>query len=45
MAKAAGSNKMLVGPEIDKGKENSLGYYHFHVYGRKKKGHVYFLFW
>jgi hypothetical protein len=46
VAKAAYSNKKPVGPEIDKGKENTLGYYyHFHVYGRNKKGHVYFLFW
>ena len=46
VAKAAYSNKSPVGPEIDKGKENVIGYYyHFHVYNRKKKGHVFFLFW
>ena len=46
VAKAAYSNKTPVGPEIDKGKENALGYYyHFHVNGRRKKGHVFFLFW
>ena len=46
VAKAAYSNKSPVGPEIDKGKENVIGYYyHFHVYKRKKKGHVFFLFW
>ena len=46
VAKAAYSNKKPVGPEIDKGKENTMGYYyHYHVYQRKKKGHVFFLFW
>lgn len=46
VAKAAYSNKKPVGPEIDKGKGNTKGYYyHYHVYGRKKKGHVFFLFW
>ena len=46
VAKAAYSNKKPVGPEIDKGKENVIGYYyHFHVYNRNKEGHVYFLFW
>lgn len=46
VAKAAYSNKTPVGPEIDKGKENTLGYYyHFHVYNRTRKGHVFFLFW
>ncbi|MBR6052008.1 MAG: RHS repeat-associated core domain-containing protein, partial [Clostridia bacterium] len=46
VAKAAYSNKKPVEPEIDKGKENTIGYYyHYHVYGRKKKGHVFFLFW
>lgn len=46
VAKAAYSNKSPVGPEIDAGKENVIGYYyHFHVFGRKKKGHVFFLFW
>ena len=45
VAKAAYSNKKPVGPEIDKGKENTMGYYyHYHVYQRKKKGHVFFLF-
>ena len=45
VAKAAYSNKKPVGPEIDKGKENTIGYYfHFHVNNRKKKGHVFYLF-
>lgn len=46
VAKAAYSNKKPEGPEINYGKENTIGYYyHYHVYGRKKKGHVFFLFW
>lgn len=46
VAKAAYSNKSPIGPEIDKGKEDTIGYYyHFHVHKRKKKGHVFFLFW
>ena len=39
-------NKKPFGPEIDKGKENTLGYYyHYHIYNKLKKGHVFFLFW
>ncbi len=46
VAKAAGNNKTPIGPEIDKGKENTIGYYyHFHVAKKTKPGHVFFLFW
>ncbi len=45
VAKAAGNNKKPVGPEIDKGKQNTIGYYyHYHINGRKNKGHVFYLF-
>lgn len=45
VAAAAYGNKPPVGPEIDEGKESTIGYYyHYHVYGRRKKGHVFFLF-
>ena len=44
VAKAAYSNKKPYGPEIHGG--GALGYYyHYHVYGHKKDGHVFFLFW
>ena len=34
-----------VGPEIDRGKENTVGYYHhYHPYNRTPKAHVFFLF-
>ena len=49
LAKAAYSNKNPVGPEIHN--KNSQGkikkgyfYYHYHVYNRKKPGHIWFLF-
>lgn len=33
----------VVGPEIDKGKENVLGYYyHYHVQKRKNKAHIWY---
>lgn len=45
LAKSAYGGKKPVGPEIDKGKNGVLGYYwHFHVYGRKNKAHVWYLF-
>ena len=45
LAKSAYGGKKPVGPEIDKGKKGVLGYYwHFHVYGRKNKAHVWYLF-
>ncbi len=46
VAKAAGNNKKPVGPEIDNGKYDTIGYYyHFHVNGRKNKSHAFFLLW
>lgn len=45
LAKSAYGGKNPVGPEIDKGKNGVIGYYwHFHVYGRKNKAHVWYLF-
>lgn len=45
LAKSAYGGKKPVGPEIDKGKNGVIGYYwHFHVYGRKNKAHVWYLF-
>ena len=45
VAKAACGGKAPQGYEIDKGKEYAIGYYlHYHVSGRKGKGHVFFLF-
>lgn len=41
---STGSNNKSLYPEIDKGKENTKGYYwHYHTYNRKG-GHVYYLF-
>ena len=45
LSKSAYGGKKPVGPEIDKGKNNVIGYYwHYHVYGRKNKAHVWYLF-
>ncbi|MDE6659613.1 MAG: RHS repeat-associated core domain-containing protein [Eubacterium sp.] len=44
LAKSSYNNKEPVGPEIDKGKEHKIGYYHhFHVFKRKYKSHAWFL--
>ena len=41
---STGKNNKSLYPEIDKGKENTKGYYwHYHTYNRKG-GHVYYLF-
>lgn len=45
VAKAAGYNKKPVGPEIDSGKSGIMGYYyHYHIYNRGNKAHVWYLF-
>ena len=44
LAKSSYGNRKPVGPEIDKGKQDILGYYyHYHVFNRTYKSHAFFI--
>ena len=44
LARSAGGGKIPVGPEIDKGKVGTVGYYwHYHIYDRQNEAHIFYL--
>ena len=44
LARAASGGEIPVGPEIDTGKEFTIGYYwHYHIYDRQNEAHIFYL--